>query len=300
MPLDPRKARTQSAQLDRDIARHVAQFEADLARVWVVLRQRVVQLTNQLLAEKGRITSTAVNLGVARAAARDLQAALEEAGYRDLIAGALETMGDLAKYQGLGQTTVARVERAAAWSAETLDAFHDIKLREMLEVGDAAIRRIEQTLLRGIVGAQDRAELLNEVVAELEISLPKARTIYDTSLSEFSRVAVTSTATGAADEAFLYSGPIDGLTRPFCLERVGRVFVRADIDEMDNGQLDNTLITGGGYNCRHTWLPVPEDTEFAALAGTGEFVDDAYAEDVTQAGAARERLKAAKRKAKGN
>src|SRR5512139_1619386 len=116
MPLDPTKARRQSARLARDVERLAGQFEADLARVWVVLRERVVRLTNQLIAEKGRVTSTAVNLGVARSAARELQAALVEAGYGELIADALETMGELARYQGLGQTTVARVERAAAWS----------------------------------------------------------------------------------------------------------------------------------------------------------------------------------------
>jgi len=300
MPLDPAKARRQAAALDREISRKVAGFEADLARAWVVVRERVVRLTNQLLVERGRVTSTAVNLGVARKVAAELQTALQDAGYQDLVARALETMGDLATYQGLGQTTVARVERTVAWSAQTLDAFHDIKLRELLSVSDAALRRVEQTLLRGIVGAQDRAELLNELLAELEVTLPQARTIYDTALSEFSRIAVTSTATGESGEAFLYSGPIDGLTRPFCLDLVGKVYARSDIDAMDNGQLDNTLITGGGYNCRHTWLPVPPGDDLEGLAGTGTYADEQYAQDVADANEARVRLKAARRKAKGN
>jgi hypothetical protein len=300
MPIVPHKARRQAAARDREISRTGAGFEAQLARVWVEVRQRIVRLTNQLIAEKGRVVSTAVNLGVARTVAAELQRTLQEAGYQDLVASALETMGELAKYQGLGQTRVLRVERTQAWSAETLDAFHDIKLRELVQVSEAAIGRIEQTLLRGIVGAQDRGELLNELLAELEVSLPQARTIYDTALSEFSRIAVTSTATGASDEAFLYSGPIDGLTRPFCLELVGKVFSRSDIDAMDNGQLDNTLITGGGYNCRHTWLPVPPGDALEALAGTGDYADPAYAQDAADAGAARVRVKQAKRKAKGN
>lgn len=300
MPIDPQKARRQAAALDREISRTVAGFEANLARVWVQVRNRIVRLTNQLIAEKGRVVSTAVNLGVARTVAAELQRTLREAGYEDLVASALETMGDLAKYQGLGQTRVLRVERTQAWSADTLTAFHDIKLRELVQVSEAAIGRIEQTLLRGIVGAQDRGELLNELLAELELSLPQARTIYDTALSEFSRIAVTSTATGASDEAFLYSGPIDGLTRPFCLELVGKVYARSEIDAMDNGQLDNTLITGGGYNCRHTWLPVPPGDDLEALAGTGKHADATYAQDVEDAIDARVRLKQAKRKAKGN
>jgi hypothetical protein len=300
MPIDPRKARAQGAQLDAAITRQVAVFEADLYDVWRLLRERIVRLTNELLSEGGRVISTRVNLGIARAAAGQLEAALAESGYAGLVEEALTVMGTLGKYQGLGQTTVARVERAAAWSVESLDAFREMKLAALLDVPAAVIRQVEQTLLRGVVGAQSRAELLNELLSQLDVSLPQARTIYDTALGEFSRIAVTSTSTGEATEAFLYSGPIDGLTRPFCLERVGKVYVRADIEQMDNGQLDNTLITGGGYNCRHTWLPVPPDDPLEALAGTGRYADEAYAQDVQEAEAARARVKAAKRKARGN
>lgn len=300
MPIDPQKARAQAAALDRDITRQVAAFEADLYDVWRLLRERIVQITNQLIAEGGRVISTRVNLGIARAAARELEATLAASGYAGLVEDALTTMGALGKYQGLGQTTVARVERAAAWTADSLDAFRQMKLTALLDVPAEVIRQVEQTLLRGVVGAQGRAELLNELLAQLDVSLPQARTIYETALSEFSRIAVTSTSTGEAGEAFLYSGPIDGLTRPFCLERVGKVFVRSDIEQMDNGQLDNTLITGGGYNCRHTWLPVPPDDPLEDLAGTGRYADPAYAQDVQDAEAARARVKAAKRKARGN
>lgn len=300
MPIDPAVVRRRTADLDREITRMVGAFEIQIVDVWGALRRRIITLTSQLQAERGRVVSTQVNLGIARSAARELEAALTEAGYRDLIAVALDEMGDLGKYQGPGQTRVARVERTAAWSAESLEAFRRLKLDELVQVPELLFRKVEQTILRGIVGAQDSAELVNELLADLDVTLPQARTIYDTALSEFSRIAVTSTATGADDEAFLYSGPIDGLTRPFCLDRVGRVFSRARIDEMDNGQLDNTLITGGGYNCRHTWVPVPGGDPLEDLADSGEFVDPVYAEEHAEAGAARERLKAAKRKARGN
>ena len=159
MPINPKQVRIQSAALDREITAMVGDFERELARVYVQLRERIVFLTNELIAKGGRVASVAVNLGIARAAARELEAVLVEAGYGDLVAGALDVMGDLAKYQGLGQTMVARVERAAAWSGETLDAFRQLKLNELLEVTAGTMRRVEQTLLRGIVGAHraDRA-----------------------------------------------------------------------------------------------------------------------------------------------
>ena len=46
------------------------------------------------------------------------------------------------------------------------------------------------------------------------------------------------------------------------------ISTRAAIEALDNGQLPNPFITGGGYNCRHSWLAV-ESQELRDLANTG-------------------------------
>jgi len=115
----------------------------------------------------------------------------------------------------------------------------------------------------------------------------------ETAAAVLRRVAATSSATGRDHETFLYSGPIDGRLRPFCLERVGRVFSRKAIDAMDNGQLPNAYLTCGGHQCRHTWLPVPHRDRYEGLVDTGQFVEPGYAEDVAQVPEARARLRAA-------
>jgi hypothetical protein len=51
---------------------------------------------------------------------------------------------------------------------------------------------------------------------------------------------------------------------------------------MDNGRLDDVFLTGGGLNCRHTWIPIAPDSEEEALVDTGKFVDPVYEEDVAQ------------------
>ena len=114
-----------------------------------------------------------------------------------------------------------------------------------------------------------------------------------TAASVLTRIAVTSSATGRDHETFLYSGPIDGRMRPFCLERIGRVFSRRAIDAMDNGQLPNVYLTCGGHRCRHTWLPVPHGGQYEGLVDTGQFVEPGYAEDVARVPEARARLKLA-------
>ena len=127
--------------------------------------------------------------------------------------------------------------------------------------------------------------------AEGEAERLRAET--ETAASVLSRIAITSSATGRDHETFLYSGPIDGRLRPFCLERVGRVFSRKAIDAMDNGRLPNVYLTCGGHRCRHTWLPIPHGDKYEELADTGQFVEPGYAEDVARVPEARSRLRAA-------
>lgn len=57
---------------------------------------------------------------------------------------------------------------------------------------------------------------------------------------------------------YVYIGPDDKLTRPFCRELMRRTADRpmtlAEIAELDNGELPNVLVTGGGWCCRHQWI----------------------------------------------
>jgi hypothetical protein len=72
------------------------------------------------------------------------------------------------------------------------------------------------------------------------------------------------------DDVFAYMGPLDRKTRPFCYERVGKVFTLDEIDTMDNGQLPNTFLTAGGYNCRHRFIAISKFSELRDLVGTSQ------------------------------
>lgn len=60
-------------------------------------------------------------------------------------------------------------------------------------------------------------------------------------------------------ELFLYVGPEDDITRPFCRERVGQIFTRDEIDGWDNGQGLPANVYLGGYNCRHHLRPITSE-----------------------------------------
>ncbi len=72
-----------------------------------------------------------------------------------------------------------------------------------------------------------------------------------------SRANAVLTALRNGIGAFRYAGPKDGLNRPFCAKKVGKVFTYQQIvkEENDFGQV--AWLFCGGWNCRHYWEPVP-------------------------------------------
>jgi hypothetical protein len=99
----------------------------------------------------------------------------------------------------------------------------------------------------------------------LDHSEPQIRTLYDTSVSIFGRQVEALQAGDDPDTTFAFFGPVDEKTRDFCLEHVGKVYTRAEIDALDNGQIDNCFLTAGGFSCRHSWVEVSKFSELQDL-----------------------------------
>lgn len=61
-------------------------------------------------------------------------------------------------------------------------------------------------------------------------------------------------------EKYLYIGPVDKRTRPFCLEHVGGVFTVKEIEKwpQENGSGLDPFVYGAGWNCRHNLIPYIE------------------------------------------
>jgi hypothetical protein len=163
-------------------------------------------------------------------------------------------------------------------SLHVLVAFRALKLAEFREQMDAVVGRVAAAVRKAAVSGQAQAEVIAEV-AELVDEWPwRARTLFETAIAEFAQVVTATRATGDPQRrAYLYTGPVDSRIRRFCLSVVGRVFTRATIDAMNNGQLPNTFLTRGGYNCRHQWRDVSAVPELAALADTGRYATPALA-----------------------
>jgi hypothetical protein len=98
--------------------------------------------------------------------------------------------------------------------------------------------------------------LEEKVLANLESSkvAQHGTTIINTNIDTFYRTVNGVRGTAAGVTRWRYGGPPP--EREFCNGIYKQTFTIEEINLMDNGQLGDVFFTGGGYNCRHYWIPV--------------------------------------------
>lgn len=248
-----------------------ATFARELQQVLKLATQRARTLIRQIDKNGTRI-STEQALGRVLQLRVDLTRVLDAAGYHQLVSDAVDAPLDTLASQVLKTSSIAnKAATLSAFDVEALTAFKELRLADLFDVADDVGRALWRTVLDGVLSVRPTDELITDVEDLIDASWNVARTVYDTAVSTYGRQVDQLQSSGRPDEAFLYVGPVDGKARPFCLDHVGKVFTRTQIDAMDNGQLPNVLLTGGGYNCRHAFKRVSIlDDELQAMVGTND------------------------------
>lgn len=269
-------------------------FALELADVLTRLERRLPGIVAQAQAGGIGAAGQAAQLGLVRANLRRL---LTEAGYDDLI--------DVAVTTGLDRTlailaeTSPAYQRALAFNTSgqptaftgLLRALVETARADLLTQGDAIGTALWRATARGVLGADPPDRLIAALADVLDGQKIAAARLYDTNVSIVQRVSVQTIvpvsgidvtdptappplATGGDvlpvpdDQLYAYVGPVDSIIRPFCLEHVGKVYTKAEIDALDNGQIPNVFLSGGGFQCRHLWSPISRFDEAADLRGT--------------------------------
>ncbi len=164
----------------------------------------------------------------------------------------IDTARQSAKVQGL-PAGIVQMERPA--------------LRALLDPRDGAfwrdkIAKPAAGIIRDGFNRATTLQPLSQTVADisrkLDKSVAQAKSIARTEIALFDRLVNAQVAERAELEQWLYLGPIDGLTRPFCRALVGKVIDVEQAQELDNGGFGNVLVAGGGINCRHRTVAVSE------------------------------------------
>jgi len=257
------------------------EFAARLASVVLKIEDNIVALARKLQADgTNRLVSDQAAIGRAVALRTDLARAMRNGGYGELIDDAIdEPFMDLANEVMHSSSIAAKAAELTATDERALRVIQDQRASELLGIANDAATVISNVILNGVVGAQPKDDLIDSLSEALGNSFEQAHTVYDTAVTIWARQVDQIKATGAPDELFIYMGPVDQKVRPFCREYVGKVLTREDIDQLDNEQLPNVLLTGGGYNCRHQWKRVTKfDDELRALAESGDRAPEVQAD----------------------
>lgn len=142
-------------------------------------------------------------------------------------------------------------------SSQALNA--EEQIANVVEASSLAARR---TALFDVNGMRF-PDLVNELQRQIEITREQATMIADTAVNTFYRTLsarqheLIESEIHGIELLYKYVGPDDKHTRPFChelLKEPRKSFTRAQIGKMNNLQIPDVFITGGGWNCRHQWI----------------------------------------------
>lgn len=144
----------------------------------------------------------------------------------------------------------------AETSLERLNAIKQLDLAQYAQLGD----NFSTTMSRVMTNLQFGSLDFNEAVQEMRDMVDQlgnhAKTWVTTGLSGVYSDSSVMLAEDNGITEFIYVGPMDTLTRPFCREHLNQTKTKAQWDELDNNQILPVSVYRGGFNCRHQLVGV--------------------------------------------
>ena len=105
-------------------------------------------------------------------------------------------------------------------------------------------------------GSPSRQAIQEAIEEAAEASTHVAQTQARTSINAYNQTYKDELANQTGLDRFLYAGNLQSNSRRFCIAHVDGVYTRDQIRQMKNGQIEPVITFCGGYNCRHSWVPV--------------------------------------------
>lgn len=239
-----------------------ATFAEELAAVKGDLEREL----RRLLRDAASGSRTAQTLaGRALALRQQLRDALEAAGYDDLANASTVRGLDRIVRAVEHLRVVAQATRFASQDATRILALKELARLNISAQGEEVSIALWRSLVQGLYSQRSPIDILDDLALALDRELPEIRRLYYTTTSVFGRQVEALKSSGDPDEPYLFVGPVDAKMRPFCARLVGKVRTREQIDALDNGQLPDVFLTGGGWNCRHSFVAISRFSELAEL-----------------------------------
>jgi len=156
-------------------------------------------------------------------------------------------------------TMLQTIQGFASIPEGTLQALVDFNKNSLISQLDNMSGIIRKEIINGVVGGIPPHEILKAVRGQGALSAGQLKTLIDTSMNDYSRtVTKLMMDTMPKNHKYEYVGPLDGKTRPACVEMIAAGRLTKDQIISNFSKFGNILTTGGGYNCRHKWDHIVE------------------------------------------
>lgn len=218
-------------------------------------KRGLVQAQKQLISDIMTAADNPESLAVLLSPDADLTTFILQSGLGDALADFIASTDDIrdAMTKGLSAvgidptaSTQPQLDFLQAQAANAI--FEDVIAPDFKSAVRSALTSIVQEIPLTVVKSN--------LEMRLQRSTGRQLTEIKTQVSEYGR-SITATAAAAADlDLYLYTGPIDGIVRPFCKQLVNLVVDEKQMSQLNNGQGRPVKTSCGGYNCRHSWSPV--------------------------------------------
>lgn len=237
-------------------------------------------------------------LGQSRQSLLDvLETALSMTSPEALLAMPRDTLADFVLQAGFGLTIddfIEQSDRVAAAALEAiqvleptattasvqaqLDSFRVAAVDSVFQdvIIPDTTKAIREALQGMTLGVPLKASM-SALSAQLERSEGRQLTEVKTKIASYGRQVTAAVGESAGLDLYLYTGPRDGITRRFCKPLINKVVTEAQMARLDNGQGLPVKLSGGGYNCRHSWSPVSQGFVDAAGLTMADAADIAKA-----------------------
>lgn len=133
---------------------------------------------------------------------------------------------------------------------------------DFLTIEAAFSKLVTNTLEEMALAPISQKQLVERVQPLIGRTKVQTTTLLDTALAgfqtELQRRAV-ETLPEPDNAHFVYLGPEDSITRPFCKALVGKAISSKDMRRLRNGHGLPVARYRGGYNCRHSLVPVTKE-----------------------------------------
>jgi hypothetical protein len=280
----------QLVKANRDLEAAIRKAETDLIKGFRRAESAALKRMTELLVTAPNFSKVDLNnrLGWYLQNLPSQELAAARASYMTAVESYVDKYDEIGRLAGkvLGAGGISR--EFTEIPGELIKALRDRDIIQFADLNHAAHLELDRALLNSAVVGRTPAGTLEQIRQSITGSYPwgKKRGLYEWHAGTYARTAAMRSSRqmlkAKADELklrwFVYIGPVDSKKRPFCLELVGGVYNRQQIEDLDNGQTGDTFSDGGGYNCRDTWSPVDEAFAKELNAEAGEAKDTVKAE----------------------